>query len=216
MAGADKIFVPLGGKPLLAHCLETLHESPYIQQIVLVLSSANLERGHRLVNEHEWHKVKSVCVGGDRRQDSVRLGLDQLPDSDWIVVHDGARPFVSASLIPVGLAEARQTGSAVPALPVSDTVKLVDGDRFATKTLPRDQLWAVQTPQVFRRELLTDAHQSISEPATDDAAMVERRGGQVRVFLGSRYNIKVTTPDDLSMAEAILAAGLSSQPCGER
>ena len=204
MGGVDKIFAPLLGQPLIYYSLKAFHDTPEVTSVVLMLSPDNIDLGRELVDESEWHKVKHVCPGGQRRQDSVRLGLDMLPDSEWIVVHDGGRPLIEATLISRGLEEARDTGSAVAAVPVVDTIKSADHRLLVTKTLKRDELWATQTPQVFERQLLVEAHQRVSEESTDDAAMVERTGNQVRLFMGSYNNIKVTTPEDLRMAEAVL------------
>ena len=208
MAGVDKIFVPLMGRPLISYSLEVLHGAPQVGAIVLVLADHNLERGRTLVEEKGWHKVGDVCLGGERRQDSVRRGLDRLPDSEWIIVHDGARPFIDLDLVARGLKEAGYTGAAVAAVPVKDTIKSADAELQVTQTLPRDGLWAVQTPQVFRRQMLDEAHRHINEEFSDDASMVERAGGKVRIFMGSYYNIKVTTPEDVPVAEAILTSRL--------
>ena len=208
MAGVDKIFVPLMGHPLISYSLEVLHDAPQVGAIVLVLADHNLERGRRLVEEKGWHKIGDVCGGGERRQDSVRRGLDRLPDSEWIIVHDGARPFIDSDLVARGLKEAGPTGAAVAAVPVKDTIKSADAELLVTETLPRDSLWAVQTPQVFRRQMLDEAHRHISKEVSDDASMVERAGGKIRIFMGSYYNLKVTTPEDVTVAEAILTSRL--------
>ena len=208
MAGVDKIFVPLMGRPLISYSLEVLQGAPQVRAIVLVLADHNLERGRTLVEENGWHKVGDVCRGGERRQDSVRRGLDRLPDPEWIIVHDGARPFIDLDLVARGLKEAGYTGAAVAAVPVKDTIKSANAEFQVTQTLPRDGLWAVQTPQVFRRQMLDEAHRHIDEEVADDASMVERAGGKVRIFMGSYYNIKVTTPEDVPVAEAILTSRL--------
>ena len=208
MAGVDKIFVPLMGRPLISYSLEVLQGAPQVRAIVLVLADHNLERGRTLVEENGWHKVGDVCRGGERRQDSVRRGLGRLPDSEWIIVHDGARPFIDLDLVARGLKEAGYTGAAVAAVPVKDTIKSANAELQVTQTLPRDGLWAVQTPQVFRRQMLDEAHRHIDEEVADDASMVERAGGKVRIFMGSYYNIKVTTPEDVPVAEAILTSRL--------
>ena len=204
MGGVDKIFAPLMGGPMILHSLRAFHDFARVQEIVLVLSSGNLARGRRLVQEHGLQKVKAVCAGGQRRQDSVRQGLHRLSDCEWVIVHDGARPLIREDLIARGLSEAVRTGSAVPAVPVKDTIKTADDDLLAVETLQRDRLWAVHTPQVFRRHLLVDAHERVSEYVTDDASMVERIGRKVQIFMGDPHNIKVTTPEDLPVAEAIL------------
>lgn len=209
MGGADKLFAPLWGRPLLAYTLAAFQACPQVGQIALVLSQANLSPGRELACREELDKVTAICLGGERRQDSVRAGLLALSPCDWVVVHDGARPLVTADLIQRGLAAAAATGAAVAALPIADTVKEVGDGDLVRRTLPRQGLWAVQTPQVFRYDLLLQAHQSASsgqEEVTDDAAMVERLGCPVRVFLGSPRNLKVTTPEDLALAEAFLSS----------
>ena len=145
-----------------------------------------------------------IVVGGARRQDSVRAALDAVGDAEWVVVHDGARPLLTTKLVEDGLAAAQDTGAAIAAVPVVDTIKQVDGPKVVT-TLSRDELWAVQTPQVFRRALLAEAHARSPQDVTDDAALVESIGGEVRVYMGAYENIKVTTPADLQVVRALLA-----------
>ena len=130
--------------------------------------------------------------------------MEHLSDCDLIVVHDGARPFVSDEIIATGVAVATDHGAAVAAIPVSDTIKLVNSTATVIETLPRDGLWAIQTPQVFNCDLLQKAHREIHGDVTDDAAMVEAVGGTVKVFKGSNDNIKVTTPEDWAIAQGIL------------
>ena len=137
--------------------------------------------------------------------------LPPLVDTDWIVVHDGARPFVTSQVIERGLAEATCTGAAVAAVKVKDTVKVVDADMTVLETPDRQHLWLVQTPQVFSRELLTRAHSEVAQDVTDDASMVERVGGSVWIFQGSYANIKVTTPEDLEIAEYLLSRGTAGE-----
>jgi 2-C-methyl-D-erythritol 4-phosphate cytidylyltransferase len=204
MRSTDKLFVPLAGRPLLAHVLSRLDESPLVDRIVLALSRANLERGRALVARSGFVKVGAVCEGGARRQDSVRLGLEALGPCDWVLVHDGARLLADPSVIAAGLEAARGTGAAVPALPISDTVKVADGGEVVARTLDRGPLRAAQTPQVFRYDLLLRAHREISADVTDDAAMLEALSLPVKLYAGSPLNLKVTTPDDLRAAEALL------------
>ena len=204
MDGQDKLFLPLLGRPLLSYTLDALQRVDCVQEVVLVLSQSNLDRGKALVAERGFHKVTSVCRGGPRRQDSVRLGLQALSPCDWVVVHDGARPCVEPELVERGLEEARRWGSAVAAVPVHDTLKSADNEGRVVATVDREGLWAAQTPQVFPSETLRAAHEQSDATATDDAALVERLGQPVHLYPGSRTNIKVTTPDDLRMAEAVL------------
>lgn len=224
MAGADKLFTPLGGRPLLAHVLAAIQECPLVHRIVLVVSSGNLQRGRDLVAQHGLDKVFAVCQGGPRRQDSVRLGLSALGGlgpCDWVLVHDGARLLIEP-VIAEGLAAARETGAAVPAVPIADTVKMAAADGTVASTVNRSRLWAAQTPQVFRHDLLLRAHREVTaDPSTalragftDDASMLEALGLPVKLYPGSPLNIKVTTPQDLNIAEALL--GEASRSGGHR
>lgn len=211
MGGADKVFAPLLGRPLVAYSLDALEACPLVDEIVLVLSAGNLERGRGLVRDCGWRKARHVCQGGARRQDSVRSGLAALsPDVRWVVIHDGARPCVTSDIVERGLEAALETGAAVAAVPVADTIKVVGPEGHVRETPPRAELYAAQTPQVFLRDLLLRAHQASDADATDDAAVVERLGHRVRVFPGAPSNIKVTTPTDLAVAEALLRSRLDS------
>jgi 2-C-methyl-D-erythritol 4-phosphate cytidylyltransferase len=204
MGGSDKLFAVVGDKPLLAHTLSAFDACRGVDRVVLVLSPENMERGRGLVAEAGFSKV-TVCQGGERRQDSVRNGLEALASCQWVVVHDGARPLVTAALIERGLEAAKKTGAAIAALPIGDTIKEVEPPDLIGRTLSRGRLWAAQTPQVFRCDILRQAHQQAQGEATDDAALVEMLGYQVRVFEGSPRNIKVTTAADLAVVEALLA-----------
>lgn len=201
--GKDKIFLPFGGKPLLAWSVDLCQSCNVVDQIVIVLSGNNIDSGRKLVIERGWFKVREICLGGSRRQDSVREGLNKLRGCDWIIIHDGARPFLTLELIINGLKAAEETGAAVAAVPVKDTIKLSDANLIVKKTFNREGLWLVQTPQVFRSDIINKAHMEISEDVTDDASMVEKMGYQVKVYMGSYENIKITTPEDLALAEII-------------
>lgn len=209
MASADKLFAAIAGTPLLARVLAALEESPRVDSIALVLSAANLERGRQLCAEHGFGKVAAVCEGGVRRQDSVRLGIEALGECDWVLVQDGSRLMVEP-VIEAGLEAARETGAAIPALPISDTVKQADPGGPIERTLDRRRLWAAQTPQVFRYDLAVRAHREVSGDMTDDAAMLEALGLPVALFPGSPLNLKVTTSYDLRLAEAILERATSA------
>ncbi len=209
MGGLDKLFAPLGGQPLLARTLTAFQECAPVRRVVLVLAAENLARGLALAEEEGLSKVRTVCLGGRRRQDSVWEGLECLGPCDWVVVHAGARPLVTPQLIEEGLAAARETGAAVCALPAQDTVKRVDEQGRVLSTLDRRRLWLIQTPQVFRYDILREAHERSRRAATDDAALVERLGHRVQVYPGSPRNLKVTTPEDLALAEALLKSQTS-------
>lgn len=207
MRGIDKVFVPIAGIPLVALCLQTFEESEVVDRITLVVAERNLEAALSLVKETALVKVHVVATGGARRQDSVRVGLASGGDAPWVAVHDAARPFVTADILARGILAASETGAAIAALPARDTIKEVGDDRLVQGTPARDRLWVAQTPQIFRRDLLERAHAEVTKDVTDDAAMVEAIGGRVAVFDGSPWNIKVTTPEDLVIADAIALHG---------
>ena len=203
MGGVDKMFALLGGKPILSRVIDTFHKCKSIDQIVVVVSKPNLKPCRHLVTEQGWSKVTEVCLGGERRQDSVAAGLRRLNSCHWVVIHDGARPLVTVDLIDRGLEAARETGAAVAGVPVIDTIKVASDDGFVLKTPPRHNLWAVQTPQVFRFDIIAKAYQQAQGEVTDDATLVERLGYKVKLYMGTYDNIKITTPDDLVLAKAL-------------
>ena len=203
MGEVDKMFALLGGKPVIARVIDTFEKCNSVDQMVVVISQENLEKCQQLVVEQGWSKVTEVCPGGERRQDSVAAGLSRLNRCHWVVIHDGARPLVTGGLIERGLMEARETGAAVAAVPVTDTIKVAGDDRIVRETPPRGNLWAVQTPQVFRFDIIAKAYQQAKAEVTDDATLVEGLGYKVKLYMGAYDNIKVTTPDDLVLAEWI-------------
>ncbi len=213
MGGLDKLFTEVAGRPLLAHAIAPFQECSPVERIVLVLGAENIERGQALARGQGFSKVCAVVPGGERRQDSVRLGLKALGECEYVAVHDGGRLLVSVGLIERGLAAAGETGAAVPAVPLVDTVKEAGADGLVVRTLDRSRLWAAQTPQVFRYELLVRAHREITgDPSaslragyTDDAAMLEALGLPVRLFPGDRRNIKVTVAEDLEWVRVLLS-----------
>ncbi|HAC20376.1 MAG TPA: 2-C-methyl-D-erythritol 4-phosphate cytidylyltransferase, partial [Dehalococcoidia bacterium] len=184
-----------------------------VDNVVLVVSDSARDDGERIVAEFGYGKVVDVVVGGARRQDSVLQGMDRLSDCGIIMVHDGARPFVSGDMISRGLDAMRMASAATAGVPVTDTIKIVDADMVVKSTPDRTTLWAAQTPQVFKFQLLREAHRRVTHDSTDDAAMVEALGTEVKVFMGSYENMKVTTPEDVSLAEAIHAA--RTRPSGQ-
>ncbi|HJX12601.1 MAG TPA: 2-C-methyl-D-erythritol 4-phosphate cytidylyltransferase, partial [Dehalococcoidales bacterium] len=157
-----------------------------------------------LMGQGEFSKVTEVCLGGKRRQDSVAAGLKRLKKCDWVIIHDGARPLVTVDLIERGLEAARETGAAVAAVPVTDTIKVVDSNETVYQTPLRHFLRAVQTPQIFRHDIIARAYARPDIDVTDDATLVERAGYEVRLYPGSADNIKITTRDDLARAELLL------------
>ena len=162
MQGIDKIFHPLGGVPLVWHSILAFQSHPSVVDVVLVTSKSNFERAEELIDAQGYQGSVRVCEGGERRQDSVLRGLTSLKECELVVVHDGARPFISGELVDRGIATAQESGAAIAAVPVKDTIKASDGDGIVTRTIPRDRLWAIQTPQVFRTSLLQEAHRRVN------------------------------------------------------
>lgn len=206
MDGVDKIFVPVLGIPLVAYALDQLESFPPVSEIALVLDEGSLGQGEALVRQRGYRKISRVCPGGNRRQDSVRNGIEALQPCDWVIIHDGARPCLDQAMLTRGLLAAQEPGAAVAGVPVKDTIKVVSASDMVVNTPPRDTLWAAQTPQIFRFGLLMDAHRRCTQTVTDDAAMVESLGHQIKMFMGSYENLKITTPEDLAIAEAFLSA----------
>ena len=203
MGGLNKAFATLGNKPLLAWSVDTCQECKLVSRIAIALRKDDLASGQNLARQRGWTKVSRIYPGGLLRQDSVKQGLPEMAGCDWVMVHDGARPFLTLELIQEGLEAARETGAAIAAVPVTDTVKLSSDAGLIEETLSRDKLWLAQTPQIFRLELLTRAYKKLTAEATDDASAVERLGYKVKLYRGSYRNIKVTTPADLALAEVI-------------
>jgi len=213
MGGVDKVFAQLAGRPLLAWTLAAFKRCEAIDNIIVVASDASLRRMREFVQEWRFDaKVKAVVPGGATRQDSVRAGLEAAGSAAIVAVHDGARPLVTAEIIARGVALARETGAALCAVPARDTVKQVAGDPpVVTGTPAREGLWLAQTPQCFDRELLLRAHREAENTlATDDAALVEALGHPVTVYEGAWSNFKVTTPEDVIVAEALLRERFTS------
>jgi 2-C-methyl-D-erythritol 4-phosphate cytidylyltransferase len=203
--------MPVGGRSLIRRTLEAFDRCPEVTGITLLISQRNLlEVAHELESDG-WRKAIDIRLGGVRRQDSVRLGLESLAAEppDFIIVHDGARPLVSDDLIHAGLETARQFGAATAAVPVRHTYKHVDTSGFVHGTVERSDLMQVQTPQVFRYDWILEAHQRAVDEGIvveDDAELIEKLGKPVKVFSGSYSNLKVATREDALMVEALLAA----------
>lgn len=203
MGGVNKVFALLGGKPVLARVVDAFERCSPVAQVVVVVSKQNVEQCRWLVAEQGWSKVTDVCAGGRRRQDSVVAGLDRLSHCHWVVIHDGARPLLTEDLIYRGLTEVKETGAAAAAVPVTDTIKVAGDDRLVQQTPPRHNLWAVQTPQVFSFDIIAKAYRQAKQEVTDDATLVEQLGYRVKLYMGAYDNIKITTPDDLVLAEVL-------------
>ena len=204
MDGIDKTFMDILGLPLLTYSLAAFEAAPSIDSVVLVLHPSSIESGKALVEAHDFRKVRSIQPGGERRQDSVRNGVECLDDQAWAVVHDGARPCIGPNLIEQGIDEAIRWGSAVAAVPVTDTIKVRGSDGQVESTLDRSKLWAAQTPQIFPLQRLRDAFNQVTDTVTDEAALMEQAGYPVHLYFGSYANIKVTTREDAAIVETLL------------
>ena len=208
-AEKKKPYLLLAGKPILFHTLGEFEKCPSIDGIVLVVEKHEVDNVRTsAVDEFGCRKVINVVPGGPKRQDSVWEGIKALKDEgELVMVHDGVRPFISPELLEKAVDTTRKTGATVVAVPVKDTIKTASPEKEVIKTLDRETLWAVQTPQTFNHDLLKRAHEKAMQDGfygTDDASLVERIGVPVSIIDGPYENIKITTPEDLVLAEAIL------------
>jgi 2-C-methyl-D-erythritol 4-phosphate cytidylyltransferase len=217
--GFDKLLTPLAGRPLLFHTLERLFQSDAPSEIILVVRPGTEPEMERLVEPLAKMGSIRLVAGGAQRQDSVQAGLQAVsPNSQFVMVHDAARPFVTKELIDTVLAAAEISDAAVCGAPCSDSLKEVGEDGLVTRTIDRSQLWTVQTPQIFRTQLLRDAYRaalSTGATFTDDTAVVEAMGHPVRIVLYHGINLKVTTPSDWKLAEAYLQLDAGEPPGGQ-
>lgn len=206
-----KAFASIAGRPLVLRTLERIFSVPMIERVTLVVPAAQLESCEALLKRDPALRHRPWClqIGGSTRRQSAERGLEKAGESDLILIHDAARPFVSARLIIRCIEAAMRHDAAVPGLPARDTIKIVK-NQWVEKTLERDSLWEIQTPQVFRRELIVAAHENAARAGlelSDDALAVECFGKPVFVVEGERRNFKITTPEDLWLAELLLREG---------
>ena len=205
-----KPFILVKGKPILFYSLAVFEKSPLIHSIVVVAHSSSLKNIEEIVKKFRFKKVVQIIAGGKTRCESVANGLKVLDkDADYVAVHDAARPLISRQTLEEAVKAAWKNSAAVVAVPVKSTIKEVDPKNlFIQKTLLRDTLWEIQTPQVFRKDILLKAHQAMACYArcapTDDAVLVEKIGVKVKIVRGDYRNIKVTTKEDLAVAEVFL------------
>lgn len=217
--GFDKLLTPLAGKPLLVHTLERLQAVSLVSEIILVVRpETEAQVGELFAEAIAAGKIR-LAHGGALRQDSVRNGLAATsPDSECVLIHDAARPFVTEELVSTVLAAAKETGAAVCGVPSSDTLKEVAADGNVTRTLDRSIIWSVQTPQIFRKSLLAEAYDHVAASGaqvTDDTAAVELFGKPVRVVHYPGFNMKVTTPSDWNLAACYLTMGETDTEIGQ-
>ena len=207
-ANTDKAFLSLGPRPLVAYSMMAFEACPEIRQIVLVVRRDRIEAAKNMAQMFGISKLRTVVAGGAHRQDSVRKGLAELPpETRYVTIHDAARPLVTPALISETVRCAHKHGSGVAGRRMVDTVKLVEKAPVVSRTVDRDQLWTVQTPQTFRLDLLRQAYARLAETGavvTDDAAALEQIGASVRLVEWAPVNLKVTIAEDLAVAAALL------------
>ena len=206
----QKQFLEIQGYPVLYYSLRCFQESPLIQDIILVTGEVSISYcKEEIVQKYGFTKVSAVIPGGKERYDSVYAGLCECRDGEYVLIHDGARPFVTEEILKRGLQKVKETGACVIGMPSKDTVKLSDEEGYVKETPNRKCVWTIQTPQIFLYSLIREAHDSIRQKdmskITDDAMVVEQEtGAKVALAEGSYQNIKITTPEDLDIAEAFL------------
>ena len=207
----SKQYLTLAGKPILVCTLEVFEASPLVDALLVVVPSQDMESVRTdILAPWNLKKVAGIIAGGQERQDSVRAGIEALDaDTELVIIHDAVRPFVTVGLIESCIRAAAAEGAVTVGVPVKDTVKEVGPDGRILRTCDRSLLWLTQTPQVFRRDIIESAHRAAVRDGfrgTDDTALVERLGITVRMIRGDYGNIKITTPEDLVIAEALLSA----------
>lgn len=204
-----KPYLMLGNKPILSHTIDRFEQNSVIDEIIVIVDESDFT----ICNEHviapfRFRKTRELVSGGETRQVSVFNGLRTLSeDVDYVIIHDGVRPFINDDIIFRCLEAASECGASVAAVPVKDTIKVANQNLYINYTPERDLLWQVQTPQVFRKSLIVEAHNKATQDglkASDDATLVEKLGVPVKLVMGSYKNVKLTTPEDLRFAESLL------------
>lgn len=205
----NKQFISINNKPILVHTLEKFEGCSYVDEIILVAKEDEIDYCRKeIIKRYNFNKVAKIIRGGKERQDSVYNGILALDEkTDIVLSHDGARPFVKIENIIDGIKGAYKDGACVVGVPVKDTIKVVESSNGIVETPKRDMLWAAQTPQCFKKEIIQEGYRKAIEDGyigTDDSGLVERMGLDVKIIMGSYENIKITTPEDLILAESIL------------
>lgn len=206
-AGHNKQFIEICGQSVLTHTLTVFAKIPEIAKIVLVVRAGEEDTCQNMIPEIAENKTV-LAIGGKERQDSVHNGIRAITwECEYILIHDGARPLVTEEVIRRTLLAAQNSGAAICAVPVKDTIKQADSDGNVLATIPRESLWAAQTPQVFQADLIRRAYENAyvhNHYGTDDASLVEYLGEKIKIVTGDYENIKITTPEDIPTAEQIL------------
>lgn len=204
-----KQFIEINGKPVLYYSIDAFEKCELVKEIVVVLPGENLEFYDTTISKiKKFKKVQKVIEGGKQRQDSVYNGLNSVSDkTDIVLVHDAARPLVNVKIINQIIDQSKKSDCAICAIPINDTVKLSNGARLIEKTVPREGLWLAQTPQGFKYDLIMSAFQNAYDKnliGTDESSLVERLGIKPAIVEGPKYNLKITKPEDLKLAEFYL------------
>ncbi|MDY2630325.1 MAG: 2-C-methyl-D-erythritol 4-phosphate cytidylyltransferase [Clostridium sp.] len=206
-ANISKQYIKLKGKPILYYTIKRFSESKDIDKIILVLPKDEIDYcKEKVLDKYSLH-VDLIVEGGKERQDSVMNALNELIDEEIVLIHDGARPFVSQRIIDEGIKYARLYGASAPGVMPKDTIKIKGDNNFALSTPDRNTLVAIQTPQVFKFGIIKECHKKVKEEdikVTDDTMVVETYGNKVYLYEGDYTNIKVTTPEDLILAEKLI------------
>jgi 2-C-methyl-D-erythritol 4-phosphate cytidylyltransferase len=206
--GFDKLFAVIAGEPVIAHAIRAFERATSISTIVVVTRENRHDEIRKISRDGGFKKVRSIVPGGERRQDSVRAGLDRIDrDAKYVAVHDAARPLITPEQIERAFEECRIHGAAALAQPVNDTLKHADADLLVVGSVDRHQLYAIQTPQIFERRLIEDAYRAVYAEnilVTDEVSAVERLGQKIALVLNDDFNLKITNPRDLSVADFIL------------
>lgn len=205
----NKQFIAINGKPILAHTIEKFEKCRYIDEIILVAKEEEIEYCRKeIIKKYRFKKVSNVIRGGKERHDSIYNGILALNENtDIVLTHDGARPFVKNKNIEDGIEGVMEYGACIIGVPVTDTIKSVGKDNTIKETPERSLLWAAQTPQCFLKDILIKSYDKAMKDnflGTDDSSIVERMGYDVRMIMGSYENIKITTPEDIVLAESLL------------
>lgn len=203
----NKQYADICGKPVLARTIQAFEDSGMVDDIIVVVNEQDIIYCKQtIVERYGFGKVRVLVAGGETRQESVSRGLREAGDDGVILIHDGARPFITVEIIDSSIVAAEEFGAACVAVPVKDTIKSADSEDFVVSTLNRSSLWSIQTPQSFKAYIIKEAHRVAEQDGfsgTDDAVLVERLGYKLKLVMGSYFNIKITTREDLVLAEAI-------------
>jgi len=212
--GFDKLFATIAGRPVITHTIAAFQRTDSVSGIVVVAREDRHDEIRTIVHEEKFEKVRSIIPGGKHRQDSVRAGLDHLdPVTRWVAVHDAARPLITPEQIERVFQQCANHGAAALAEPINDTLKRADSQLLVSGSVDRDQLYAMQTPQIFERQLIEEAYRAVCAEnifVTDEVSAVERIGRKVVLVVNGDFNFKITYPRDLPLADFVLKQRMDS------